>query len=124
MKKLVIAVIVLANSDAIANPDKARTEYHQCLAQLASEQRKIDAVEGPANQRCKNAGVCFEVTIGGGDPAFGTDVGPAISRMEAFLKGDECMGKLDVYEDACEEANRECQFKTFNEAYNGRARGE
>ena len=117
MKKLVIAVIVLATADAIANPDKARTEYNRCLAELASEQRKIDVVERAASQRCKNAGVCIEVTIDGGNPTFGTDVAPALSRMDAYLKGDECMGALDVYEDACEGAGRDCDFKTFDEVY-------
>ena len=106
-----IALSVYAAA-AVANPDKARTDYNKCLAQLATEQRKIDQVMDPAKSRCDNTGVCVEITIGAG-------IGPALSRADAFAKGEECMGRLDTYESACAESGADCTFKTFDEIYKG-----
>jgi hypothetical protein len=104
-------LLILVSAGVAANPDKARTQYNKCLAELGTEQRKIDQVMRPAKSRCDNTGVCIEVSIG-------ASVGGALSRMDAFEKGQDCMLRLDEYESACEEAGKECEFKTFDEAYN------
>ena len=113
MKKLGIAIVLPASINAAANPDKARTKYNKCLAELATEQRKIDQVAAPASARCDNTGICVEITIGAG-------AGSELSRMDAFAKGDDCMLRLDEYEFACEEAGQDCDFKTFDEVYEAR----
>ena len=106
----VCLLLALFSSVALSNPDKARTAYNRCLAELASEQMKIDQVMSPAKARCDNSGVCVELTIGAG-------AGPALSRMDAFAKGEDCMIRLDEYEFACKEADRDCSYKTFDEVY-------
>jgi hypothetical protein len=113
MKRIAVVLATLASVSAFANPDKARTDYNKCLAQLATEQRKIDQVMNPASARCDNTGVCIEVTISAG-------VGAALSRSDAFAKGEDCMIRLDDYEDACSKAGKECDYKTFDEVYRGK----
>ena len=110
MQKTFAALLMLISASTLANPDKARTEYNKCLAELATEQRKIDQVMNPAKSRCDNTGVCIEVSIG-------TGVSGALSRMDAFTKGEDCMMRLDNYETACKKSNKDCQFKTFDEVY-------
>lgn len=104
------SLLMLISASALANPDKARTEYNKCLAQLSTEQRKIDQVMNPAKSRCGNTGVCIEVSIGAG-------VSGALSRMDAFAKGEDCMMRLDNYEKACEKSGKDCEYKTFDEVY-------
>lgn len=111
MEAFVIATTVIA----LSNPDTTRAEYNKCLAQLATEQRRIDQVMNPAKSRCDNTGVCVEVTIGDA-------VGSALSRSDAFIKGEECMFRLDEYEAACDEAGRDCRYTTFDEIYNPASR--
>jgi len=106
----VCLLLALLSSVALSNPGKARTEYQQCLAELATEQRALDQISIPMQQRCDNTGICIEVTIGSGSAS-------ELGSYKAFIKGDECMGKLQMYEEACEEADEDCVYMTFDRVY-------
>ena len=107
-----MTLLMLASVESTANSDKARTAYNKCLSELATAQRQLDRTYGSSNEcNVADGTVCVTIDIGGASTPLGT--------RKTFDKGDECMLRLEIYEEACDEANQDCAFKTFNEVYTG-----